>query len=124
MARRKSKNYLNNRDLYDEIIKSKEQGELTRKAVKMLTMLAERTQHKLKYADPKDKEDCLAFALFDLMKYWDRFNPEKTTNAFAFYTSICINGYAKGWHKLHPNKYKGTISLNASTGDGDGIYSI
>lgn len=120
---RKPKNYLNNKDLYDEIVQSKKDGKLTRKALKMLILLSERAQLKLKYADPQDKEDCLAFAQLDLMKYWDRFKPEKTKNAFAYYTSICINGYAKGWHKLHPDKYKGTISLNAGEGS-EGIYSI
>jgi len=122
MARRKSKNYLNNRDLYDQIVLSKEQDELTRTAVKMLTMLAERAQRKLKYANPQDQEDCLSFAILDLMKYWRSFKPEKTTNAFSYFTSMCMNGYAKGWHKLHPKKYKGTISLSNS--NGDGIYSI
>ena len=120
----RKKNYLNNADLYEEIVKSKEQGELTRKAVKMLMLLSVRAQHKLKYANPQDKEDCLAFAQMDLMKYWKSFNPEKTKNAFAYFTSICIHGYAKGWHKLHPKKYDGTISLNSSNGEGDGIYSI
>ena len=114
--------YLNNRDLYDQIVLSKEQDELTRTAVKMLTMLAERAQRKLKYANPQDQEDCLSFAILDLMKYWRSFKPEKTTNAFSYFTSMCMNGYAKGWHKLHPKKYKGTISLSNS--NGDGIYSI
>ena len=97
---RKPKNYLNNKDLYNEIVQSKEDGKLTRTATKMLILLSERAQLKLKYANPQDKEDCLAFAQLDLMKYWDRFKPEKTKNAFAYYTSICINGYAKGWHML------------------------
>ena len=121
---RKSKNYLNNRDLFDEIVKSKEQDELTPTALKMLMLLSERAQRKLKYANPDDKHDCLAFARMDLIKYWRSFKPEKTSNAFAYFTSVCINGYAKGWHKLHPEKYQGTLSLDSSGMDGDGIYSL
>ena len=120
---KKQKNYLNNKDLYNEIVQSKADGKLTRTAIKMLILLSERAQLKLKYANPEDKQDCLAFAQLDLMKYWNSFNPDKTKNAFAYYTSICINGYAKGWHKIHPEKYKGTISINAGDGTG-GIYTI
>ena len=34
------------------------------------------------------------------------FNPEKSTNPFAFYTSVITNGIAKGWDKLHPETKK------------------
>ena len=69
--------------------------------------------------------DCISFALLDLFKYWDRFNPAKTTNAFSFFTQVAKNGYAKGWNKLHPGKYKGTISLSGSNdSDSEGVYSI
>jgi hypothetical protein len=61
------------------------------------------------------------------LKYWRNFNP-KYTNAFAYFTEIAKRGYAKGWNKLHPVKYKGTISLdrtsNGDSEDGGGIYSI
>ena len=118
MARKK--NYLNNRDLYDEIVKSKEQDKLTPKAEKMLVLLAERAIRKLTYVNEDDRQDCLQFALLDLLKYWKNFNP-KYTNAFAYFTEIAKRGYAKGWNKLHPTKYNGTLSMDRiNTGDSDG----
>ena len=122
MARKRK--YLNNRDLVEEIMKSKEQDELTPKALKMLMMLAERSNNKLHYNNPHDKEDCIAYAYIDLYKYWRNFNPKLSNNAFAFFTQIAKRGFAKGWNALHPKKYKGTVSINGATDNPDGIYSI
>ena len=41
--------YLNNKDLYIEIIVSKAQGRLTRNAEKMLELLAKKTIKKMRY---------------------------------------------------------------------------
>jgi hypothetical protein len=117
--------YIKPTELYEEICVSLENKKLTPKAQAMLILIAERANQKLRYTDPMDREDCIGFAMLDLFKYWDRFKPEKTTNAFAFYTQIAKNGYAKGWHKLHPGKYKGTVSLDKkSSSESEGIYSI
>jgi hypothetical protein len=117
--------YIKPKEFYEEICVSLQQKKLTPKAEGMLILIAERANQKLKYKNPQDREDCIGFALLDLFKYWDRFNPEKTTNAFSFYTQIAKNGYAKGWNKLHPGKYKGTLSLEGrGSGESDGIYSV
>jgi hypothetical protein len=123
---RANKNYLNNRDFYDAIVASKEQDALTKDAEKMLILLAEKAINKLRFVNDDDRYDCLSFAILDLLKYWRNFNP-KYTNAFAYFTEIAKRGYAKGWNKLHPLKYKGTISLDRTSNDSDdggGIYSI
>lgn len=121
----KKKNYLNNKDLHAAMSESKERGELTPTAEKMLILLAERTILKMTYVSNDDKNDCLQFAMLDLLKYWKNFNPEYP-NAFAYFTEIAKRGYAKGWNKIHPQKYKGTISIDTSSGDGEstGIYTI
>ena len=122
----RTKNYLNNKDLYNEIVKSKEQGKLTRDAEKMLILLAERAIRKMKYVNDDDRQDCLQFALLDLLKYWKNFNP-KYTNAFAYFTEIAKRGYAKGWNKIHPTKYKDTMSIDragSKPGEEGGIFTI
>lgn len=122
----KSKNYLNNKDLYNEIVQSKEDDKLTKNAEKMLVLLAERTIRKLSYVNDDDRQDCLQFALLDLLKYWRNFNP-KYPNAFAYFTEIAKRGYAKGWNKIHPTKYKNTMSIDrigkGSDQDG-GMFNI
>lgn len=121
----KTKNYLNNKDLHDAMSESKTLDKLTPTAEKMLILLAERAINRMSYVNKDDRDDCLQFAMLDLLKYWRGFNPVYP-NAFAYFTEIAKRGYAKGWNKIHPQKYKGTISMNRTSGDedGGGIYSI
>ena len=120
----RKKNYLNNKDLYAEMVLSKDQDKLTPKAEKMLMLLAERAINRMKYVNEDDRNDCLQFAMLDLLKYWRNFNP-KYPNAFAYFTEIAKRGYAKGWNKIHPTKYKGTISISGSANDDQsGIYTL
>jgi hypothetical protein len=117
--------YVKPKEFYEEICFSQKQNKLTKKAEDMLMLIAYRANTRLSYDNPMDREDCISFALLDLFKYWRSFKPEKTTNAFSYFTQIAKNGYAKGWNKIHPGKYKGTISLTAKgSSDSEGIYSI
>ncbi len=50
--------YLQNKDLYVEIIISKAQGKLTRRSKTMLETLANRTIKKMRYYNNDDKMDC------------------------------------------------------------------
>jgi len=109
--------YVKNKDLLVEILISKEQGKLTDTAVNMLILIANESNKNLRYKDPMDKEDCISAALEDLIKYWDRFNPEKSTNAFAFYSQIAKHGFAKGFKKLHHPDKGQTLSISE-----DNIY--
>ena len=121
----KTKNYLNNKDLHAAMSESKDLDKLTPTAEKMLILLAERAINRMSYVNPDDRQDCLQFAMLDLLKYWRGFNPEYP-NAFAYFTEIAKRGYAKGWNKIHPQKYKGTISMSRASNEDDngGIYSI
>ena len=245
----KSKNYLNKKDLLEEIYKSREQDELTPECLKMLMLLAQRTIKKLYYKCEDDKQHALSEAYFDLAKNWRKFDPDfaryhgyadlkpgdqirvcpekgsdrtaaatvvenyplehlmesvekdlkknkmkliemeyledtkevrvlrkstkseienhghgetheyfldasdcnkikleyivkknqkdiaifdkediiiKDPNPFSFFTSSCINGYAKGWKRLYPKKSKGLL-MSIDSGfntDGDGLHNI
>ena len=89
--------------------------------------LIEPTKQTLKSKDTPVEN--LSFAVLDLLKYWRGFNP-KYKNAFAYFTEISKRGFAKGWNKLYPKKYHGTMSIDGfarhgKSGDTDsGIYSI
>ena len=88
---------------------------LTDEAVRMLSLMAHKFGYKLSYVEPMDREDCEAFAVLDLLLYWKGYNPEKSQNAFAYYTQIIKNGYAKGWKKLHgqmPNSTRISLSYH------------
>jgi hypothetical protein len=111
--------YVKNKDLREELITSKENGELTPEAIRMMMLMAERFGAKLTYVYEEDKKDCMAFAIMDCYQYWRGYNPIYP-NAFAYITQIIKNGYAKGWRKLYgkmPLSKK--ISVNQNN-----IYSL
>jgi DNA-directed RNA polymerase specialized sigma subunit len=114
--------YLKNADLYKEIVLCLEQKELTPKAVNMFILLANELAKKLKYKDPMDKEDCIAYAIEDLLRYWNRFNPIYK-NAFAYFTQIAKNGLAKGYKKIHQTAGV-VIPKFVHISETDGIYNI
>lgn len=133
-----NKFYINNRDFTNEIIRCKhgqlneetgyqhKEGELSPKAIEYFILLSNRAIQKLTFTDPLDKEDCVQSAMLDLLRYWKNFNEEKSNNAFAYFTQIVKNGYAKEYKKIHKHIGKGEkiefVSLNF-TGDSE-IFSI
>lgn len=92
--------YIDQKKLFEEILKSKENNELTPKALEMLVLIANELSKVLKFKYEEDRKDCIAFAIEDLLRYWRNFDPQKSNNAFAYYTQIAKNGLAKGWKKL------------------------
>ncbi len=122
------KHYLNNKELYIEIIISKAQGRLTRNAEKMLEILAKKTIKKMRYYSNDDKLDCYQSGLLDMFENWYNFNEDKSTNAFAYFTEIFKRGLAKGWNNLYKKKGDNEhqiklISINGAN-DGNGLHSI
>ena len=118
-----SKEYVKNKDLMAAAIESKKQGKLTPELIKMFILMIEGISKKMAYKDPNDKEDCMAFAMEDLCRYWDRFNPDKYDNPFAYFTQIAKNGFAKGWKKIHHPKNPKIIPFSHITGE-DNIYNV
>lgn len=113
---------INNADFTREIILSKANGKLTGKATDYFVKLANHAIKALPYTDPRDREDCIQFALLDLLLYWKNFDPNISSNAFAFFTQITYNGYAKGFKKIHKANAIETISFDQS--EASEIYSM
>ena len=120
--------YLKNKDFYNEIIKSKENNELTSEAQQMMILLANKTIKKMRYYNPIDREDCLQTGLMIMLSNWRNFDESKSVNAFAYFTEIFKRGIAKGFNELYklkgdPERKIKTVSINSSN-DGDGIYNL
>ena len=86
----------------------------------MFLQIATKLSKMLKYTNDDDRDDCIYHAVSDCISYFNDFNPEKTKNAFAYITSICTNGFAKGWRKLGKMKFPDASMLSLS----DNIYSL
>lgn len=120
--------YLNNRDLFIEIIVSKSQGRLTKSAEKMLELLGKKTIKKMRYWNNDDKLDCFQGGLLDMFSNWYNFNESKSVNAFAYFTEVFKRGMAKTFNEIYKKKGDNEnriklISIEGSN-DGQGLHSL
>jgi len=92
-VRRRKKNYLNNKDLFAQVVRSKEAGIMSDELAKMLQTLTERYGRSGKYIGYTYNEDMQAYAMMMLCRTWAKFNHEKYTNAFAYYTQCVTNSF-------------------------------
>ena len=114
-----------------QILISKGKGKLTRLAEKMIIDLAYNAIRKKTYYLQEDKEDALQLSIYNMLNNWLSFNPDKTDNAFAYFTEIhkrsiaeSINSfYMKKGLKKEEQKYIKCISIN-NTNSGQGMYNI
>jgi hypothetical protein len=110
-----SVHHVKNADLRNEIIKSKEQDELTKEALDMLILMSKKFSLKLYYVYPEDREDCIASSIMDCYKYWRGYDPAKSQNAFAYFTQIVKMGAAKQFKRIYgqcPKSKRISISDN------------
>lgn len=133
MSKRKKrgdKHYVNNKEFTGAIIECKKTGELSPFVIKCFISLANRAVNKMYYEDYRDREDCIQSALLDCLKYWKSFDHTKTDtpNAFAYFTQVCKNGYAKQWKAIHKktglDDSEPLEFLSLSTSGDGAIYSI
>ncbi len=132
MARKKKgdTHYINNKEFTADIILCKKNGELSDYTINCFISLANRAVDRLYFKDYRDREDCIQSAILDCLKYWKSFDETKMAipNAFAYFTQICKNGYAKEWKKIHkktgldPDDTLEFISI--STSGENSVYSI
>jgi len=93
VKKKRKTNYLNNADLLAETIKSKEQDKMTEHLAKMLVTLVARYGKKGNFANYTYNDDMQGYASMMLVKTFRSFNPEKSTNAFAFFTQCVKNSF-------------------------------
>lgn len=83
--------YVNNAALLEEIAISKMNRTMpappSDKLAKMLYMIADRYSTKSSFGGYSFREDMVAIAVMNLMSNWYKFDTEKGSNPFAFYTT-------------------------------------
>lgn len=111
-------NYIDKKEFYKEIIQSKKDDALTKRAEQLLILLANNTIRKMHYPNPDDRKDCLQEGLFVLFKNWRGFDETKFDNAFAYYTEVFKRAMAFGKNTLYNKNMKIVSISNANNGDG------
>jgi len=120
--------YLQNKDLYIEVIISKARGKLTNRSKLMLELLAKKTIKRMVYYNPDDRMDCYQAGLLDMFSNWYNFNEDRSDNSFAYFTEIFKRALAKQFNELHKKRGDSDhriklISIESSN-DGGGLHSI
>ena len=85
--------YVTNSVLLPEVIRAKQLGRVTNELARMILMIAERFSCKSNFVGYSFREDMVSFAMVNLMANALKFNPEKSNNPFAFYTTAIRNSF-------------------------------
>ena len=101
---KKPKNYLNNKDMLAELKKSKKDGEMTNELTNMIMLLCRRYAEHPWYINYTYNDDMRSFALLTVVKFWDRFNEEKSNNPFAYFTQIIKRAFQQ--YKIQEKKHR------------------
>lgn len=88
-----SKYYLTNAKLLPAVIEAKEKGKVSDELAKMIMMLTRKYAQKPCFSGYTYKEDMISEAMANLCQNALKFNPEKSKNPFAFYTSCVHNSF-------------------------------
>lgn len=85
--------YVRNADLLPAVIEAKKAGKVTNKLMMMIQMIAERYSKKANFAGYSFREDMVSVAVENLCKNALKFDHEKYSNPFAFYTTAIHNSF-------------------------------
>jgi hypothetical protein len=122
-------NYIDDNDLFYEIVLSKGKGLLTKKAERMFILIGE-NMIRLKnysYKTQDDKNDCLQTGLLCMFEKWMNFNEKKYRMALPYFSEIFKRGMVQGYNDItnkKTNQDKVTMISLDSCNDGEGFHNI
>lgn len=88
-------NYLSKKELMAAVMESKGLGRMSDDLAMKLQLLVSRYARSAQYARYSFNEDMQAFAMMMLVRTWGSFNPERSDNAFSYYTQSCHNSFSQ-----------------------------
>lgn len=93
MTKKKTHDYISNKELLAEVIRCKQKGVCSDVLGQYFITLAKRYSGHWRFSGYSYKDEMASDAILTLVTYWDRFNEEKSDNPFAYYTQICTNAF-------------------------------
>lgn len=122
-------NYLEDVDLFYEVVLSKGKGYLTTNAEKYFILIAKNTIRKLecRYESQDEMKDCLQHGMLRMFENWQSFDERKFSQALPYFTELAKRGFGAGFNLMREKKYKTDnvrkISIQSSN-DGKGLHNI
>jgi hypothetical protein len=121
--------YLEDSELYYEIVLSKGKGELTNRAKDMLILVGNNVIRKKEkhYKSDDDRNDCLHSGFLMVFKNWMNFDEKRYKHALPYFSEIFKRGMAFGLKEIYNIKtnkeHIQMISIDRSN-DGKGLHNI
>lgn len=85
--------YLTNKELLAELKRCKKKGQMSEMLAKMLMLLCSKYAKKGSFVNYSYNEDMQGYAIMMLVRTWNSFDPEKSSNPFAFFTQCIKNSF-------------------------------
>lgn len=105
--------YIDKREIYKEIVISKAQGKRTRKFENMCYLIAKGIANKFSYRTSDDKHDAIQNAMLDMLRFWYNFDPERYSDAFAYFSEIAKRAIVKSYKRMYiPTGSDGEITYS------------
>lgn len=87
------KAYVTNAQLLEAIAADKITGKLSNRLAGYLHMIAEKYSYSPSFAKYSFREDMVSIAVVNLVANWHKFDPAKSDNPFAFYTTAAYRSF-------------------------------
>lgn len=113
-AEKDSGHYLSNKEMLAEWLLSKEQGAVTEKLALGFQLLAQRAARQYASKNPNWFDDNVQNALLRMLLMWDKFDPERSENVFAYFTQVAKMEY---FRLYNTNKAYVNVDLLIVTGE-------
>jgi hypothetical protein len=85
--------YVTNGQLLPAVLAAKAAGKVSNELIAMIWKIAERYSHKHNFVGYSYREDMVAAAVMNLCNNALKFNPEKSSNPFSFYTTAIYHSF-------------------------------
>ncbi len=120
--------YLEDNELYYQIVLSKGKGRLTKRAEELLVLIGKnliRRKEKY-YRSIDDRNDCLHQGYLMLFQNWQNFNEKRYKNALPYFSEIFKRAMAGGLKEIYNIKSKDKITMISidHSNEGHGLHNI
>jgi hypothetical protein len=113
---RKPRNYINNKDLYENMVayrvillqaeeEGKQRPQVPNYIGKAIDLICKNLAKKPNFSGYTYKEDMIGDAMIDCISAVSNFDPNKTNNPFAYFTQIAWNAFIRRIHKEKKQTY-------------------
>lgn len=87
--------------LVKELVDSHNQNKLTEKAILMFMLMTDKILSKFYWEKEEWREDCFAYAILKVYDVWEKYDVEKSYNAFSYFTQVIKNAIYYQFKEIH-----------------------